>query len=200
MKKYLICLILAISTHNASAVSIEPPTPIDPVNPTQNNCDKEIYYKNCFDDEVYYSNCTQSACNNCENGIGISTPGTGTPGIISTETRKYTTHCPTSGDKTATCTCETTTTYSCDSGYYGTATSATTGCTKCPSNATCAGGNGSTFDCNKNYYKNGTTCTACPSSGLTESKGATNVTQCYITTFSDSTGSGIYTSKCYYTK
>ena len=47
--------------------------------------------------------------------------------------------------------CSSCTTYRCNSGYYGTARSASSGCTKCPSNATCAGGNGSTFVCAKGY-------------------------------------------------
>ncbi len=56
-------------------------------------------------------------------------------------------------------------TYECADGYYGTATSATTGCTACPDNATCAGGNASTFICNSGYVKlnsNPTVCTKCP--------------------------------------
>ncbi|MCM1294377.1 MAG: hypothetical protein NC311_02345 [Muribaculaceae bacterium] len=54
------------------------------------------------------------------------------------------------------------TSYYCDSGYYGTATSASTGCTKCPANTTCAGGNNSTFVCNSGYYKTDTGCVKCP--------------------------------------
>ena len=51
--------------------------------------------------------------------------------------------------------CSACTTYRCNSGYYGTALSASRGCTRCPTNATCAGGNNSTFVCNTGYYKNG---------------------------------------------
>ncbi len=100
--------------------------------------------------------------------------------------------------------------YACASGYYGTATSATTGCTKCPPNATCAGGNKSIFKCNKNYFQNGTSCTACPSAtdkngntliGQTAAAGATSERMCYLTsgsTFSDATGDWEYGSNCYY--
>lgn len=100
-----------------------------------------------------------------------------------------------------------TTTYTCASGYYGTATSASAGCTACPDNATCDGGNGSTFKCDVGYYKNGTACTRCPSSGgvygTTAAIGATDITECYLpsgTTFSDTGGSGTYTGNCHYAK
>ena len=102
--------------------------------------------------------------------------------------------------------CSSCTSYKCDSGYYGTATSASSGCTKCPLNATCAGGNNSTFVCDKGYYNNGTGCTRCPASGgiygTTANTGATAITECYIpsgSAFSDSTGNGTYTDNCYYT-
>ncbi|MDE6481825.1 MAG: hypothetical protein K2L25_03350 [Alphaproteobacteria bacterium] len=107
--------------------------------------------------------------------------------------------------------CSLCTSYKCNSGYYGTATSALSGCTKCPSNATCAGGNNSTFKCNKGYYKNGTSCSLCPffsipnnmiQTGTTSGTGATAITECYIPSgseFSDTSGSGSYTGDCYYT-
>lgn len=206
MKKYLICLILALYTHNASALTI-PETPIDP-NPT-NPLDPSLTgcagskWKSCPGNAIY-DGCSYSACVDCE-GTGVDLGDTSillpnSYGIVTSQTKQYETTCPTISDNNATCTCQTTTTYSCGSGYYGTATSERNGCTKCPSNATCDGGNGSTFLCDKNYYKNGTTCTPCPSSGITDTTGVTDITKCYITTFSDSTGSGIYTSKCYYTK
>lgn len=62
--------------------------------------------------------------------------------------------------------CSTVSTYRCRSGYYGTATGAGTGCTKCPDNATCPGGkNPSRFGCNISYYKStssATSCSRCP--------------------------------------
>lgn len=106
--------------------------------------------------------------------------------------------------------CSACTSYKCNSGYYGTATSALSGCTKCPSNATCTGGNNSTFKCNKGYYKNGTSCSPCPffripnnmiQTGTTSGIGATAITECYIPSgseFSDTSGSGSYTGDCYY--
>lgn len=98
--------------------------------------------------------------------------------------------------------------YKCASGYYGTATSSTSGCTKCPSNATCAGGNNSIFKCNKNYFQSGASCMACPSAtdrdgntlnGQTAADGATSFRMCYIASgskFSDETGDWEYTSNC----
>ena len=102
--------------------------------------------------------------------------------------------------------------YKCGLGYYGNATSATSGCTKCPANATCT--NGTSFNCNSGYYKSGLSCAKCPdpttgpgdegnwtvaSSGMVGSTGgiisgntgATNIGQCYLTNTSvvtDNTG------------
>lgn len=102
--------------------------------------------------------------------------------------------------------CSACNTYRCNAGYYGTATSGSSGCTACPANATCAGGNGSTFVCNQGYYKSGSACARCPSSGgvygTTKSSGATSITACYMpsgTAFSDTSGRGSYTGDCYYT-
>lgn len=102
--------------------------------------------------------------------------------------------------------CSACTSYSCNSGYYGTATSSSAGCVACPSNATCAGGNDSTFVCNRGYYKNGTTCNRCPTEdgvtyGTTKDAGATSMTECYMpanTSVTDWTGTYIFTSDCYY--
>ncbi|MBP3340379.1 MAG: hypothetical protein J6L47_01800 [Alphaproteobacteria bacterium] len=100
--------------------------------------------------------------------------------------------------------------YYCASGYYGTATGCSSGCTACPSNATCAGGNGSTFVCNTGYYKSGSSCARCPQHSASgnygsSSSGATSSTRCYISagttwTFNDTKGSGSekFPSTCYY--
>ena len=104
--------------------------------------------------------------------------------------------------------------YKCGKGYYGTATSETSGCTKCPANATCTRGTG--FDCNSGWYKNtsGNGCSPCPDpkTGPNDEKnwtvasssrvgstggimmgqtGATDIGQCYLTNTSvvtDDTG------------
>lgn len=62
------------------------------------------------------------------------------------------------------------------------------------------------YRCNQGYYGSGQSCTRCPSSGgvygTTALAGATAITKCYLssgTEFSDTTGSGTYTDKCYYT-
>jgi len=71
--------------------------------------------------------------------------------------------------------CLKSTEYRCAVGYYGSSSNGTSGCTRCPS----SGG----------IY------------GTTASAGSTSITSCYIpsgTSFSDSTGSGRYTSNCYY--
>jgi len=76
-----------------------------------------------------------------------------------------------------------------------------TQCETCPSNATCNGS--TTFSCKKNYYKKDSSCQPCPSSGLTDSAGATAITSCYLpggASFCDETGCGEIdgNSKCYY--
>ena len=104
--------------------------------------------------------------------------------------------------------------YKCGLGYYGTATSATSGCTKCPANATCT--NGTIFNCNSGWYENdvGNGCSPCPGpeTGPNDEKnwtvasssrvgstggimmgqtGATDIGQCYLTNTSvvtDNTG------------
>lgn len=143
----------------------------------------------------YDSSCTRTLTCNC----GTSSTGLANKyGIVATTTQKQEVYCV---GQTAYSKCVAgTTTYKCARGYYGTATSASAGCTACPANATCAGGNGSTFTCKANYYKNGSTCQPCPNSGKSTA-GSTSITSCYLpsgTTFSDSTGSGTYSDKCYY--
>lgn len=110
---------------------------------------------------------------------------------------------------TVTCVCNRSvrTTYACASGYYGTATGSTSGCTACPDNATCAGGNSSTFMCAAGYYKNssGDGCSACPPDELTgkqtSAAGASAVTDCYVpatATWTDDKGTKKFTAKCNY--
>lgn len=75
-----------------------------------------------------------------------------------------------------TATCTTTTVYQCAVGYYGSSTNGTSGCTRCPSS-------GGTY-------------------GTTDAAGSKSITNCYIpsgTEFSDTSGIGNYTGKCYYT-
>ncbi|MDE6478141.1 MAG: hypothetical protein K2L95_03205 [Alphaproteobacteria bacterium] len=149
---------------------------------------------------TYDSSCSNSACSLCNNRSS-SAGLTNSFGIVTSTTYRYETNCPSSYGGTATCSCkQTSSSYKCASGYYGTATSSTSGCTACPSNATCAGGNNSTFSCNKGYYKDGSSCSACPGIG-TSAAGATSISSCYIpagTTYSDSTGGGEYTANCPY--
>ncbi len=71
-------------------------------------------------------------------------------------------------------TCKNETQYRCAPGYYGTTTNGTSGCTRCPSSGGVYG---------------------------TSAAGSTSITSCYLpagTSFGDSTGSGQYTTACYY--
>lgn len=154
-----------------------------------------------YADSCYYSEDDGSpfqlmtACDLCKGGSSTSN------GITTTTANGTVTGSFPSGGGTVTCTCKRgTTTYKCASGYYGTATSASAGCTACPENAACSGGNNSTFMCLAGYYKNGWTCSQCPDRQYSPD-GATAITECRIisgTPFSDETGSGSYTADCYY--
>ena len=143
---------------------------------------------------TYDSRCEDNTfCTSCN-----STTRTNNYGIVVTTGRRITTTCN-NCHVTPSCSI-TSTTYKCASGYYGTATSATSGCTKCPTNATCAGGNGSTYVCNKGTYKTSSGCESCPSPGTSPS-GSTSISSCYIplgTTGSDGSGTYKYTANCYY--
>lgn len=183
-------------------------------------CTESTYKSACADDLTgsswSYHGCSVDSCNTCR------APNPSDPnsyGIITYDNNYYNVDCD-SRTQTATCTCQKAKAYRCASGYYGTATSASAGCTKCPDNATCAGGNSSTFKCNQGYYKNGSACTRCPASGsvygttkgkpitgsllYTEEYNATDITECYLPSgtpfISNTSGSGIYTNDCYYTK
>ena len=159
----------------------------------------------------YASSCTNSVfCNSCKDNT--LTSGTG---VDIHYIREMQFSQSVSGSVcTITPRCEIiSTTYECASGYYGTATSSTSGCTKCPANALCLGGNGSTFRCNIGYQKDGNECVpiecnagdyyiggfcrACPSPG-TSAGGLNGITSCYVTGGSDTTGSYSYTQNCYY--
>ena len=153
-------------------------------------------------------------CNSCKDGYGITDFSTGVTEYV-TRSRQWTcNNCV----NTATCVV-TGTRYECGSGWYGSPTSASGPCTRCPENATCPGG--TTFKCNIGYVKNadGTGCTKmariclpgqyrgedgecknCPSPG-TSASNSTGITSCYIPsgyTGSDTSGSYEYAANCYY--
>ena len=105
----------------------------------------------------YGNNCSKCSMNCSPNGLG--------EGIeLATEgTIYYGAYCSNEPEKTCG--------YKCAKGFYGTATSASAGCTKCPEHATCDGGNKSTFVCDDKYYKaeaNATKCTFCPDNAVCE--------------------------------
>ena len=181
-----------------------------------------VSYSCCADvcpitcDSVSYSvNCNSEFwCTSCKDGYGITDFSTGVTEYV-TRRRQWTcNNCV----NTATCVV-TGERYECGSGWYGSPTSASGPCTRCPENATCPGG--TTFTCNRGYVKNadGTGCTKmariclpgqyrgedgecknCPSPG-TSSRNASGITSCYIPsgyTGSDTSGSYEYAANCYY--
>lgn len=109
-----------------------------------------------------------------------------------------------------------TTTYKCASNYYGTPTSSNSGCTPCPENAYCYENSNSIFKCQVGYYQNGDKCEKCPDPTnftinnrvLTAGMGATSINECYLNAnpnqaergvfFTDDTGTGVFSEKCYY--
>ena len=142
---------------------------------------------------TYDSRCTNNTfCTSCKTSTRTAN------GVTTTTNRSLTSAC---NNCHVTPSCEiTSTTYKCAAGYYGTATSALAGCTKCPDNATCSGGNGSTYVCNSGTYKAYGACASCPSPG-TSPAGSTSISSCYIpsgTTGSDGSGTYKYTANCYY--
>lgn len=178
---FIITAIIIIPMCNAYAVL----TPEEVIQPS--SC-----YVQCATDEFgcssfSYSNCSDYACETCKDAQ--LKKESNNYGIDVITSRHYDVQCNFS-KCTASCECKSTSFYACSVGYYGTATSASAGCTPCPDNATCEGGNGSTFKCKATYYKNGNVCKRCPSSkdgGLGEgeawgssSVGATAITDCFI--------------------
>ena len=75
-----------------------------------------------------------------------------------------------------TCECTKTTAYRCASGYYGRSLNGTSGCSRCPSPT-----DGFFFG------------------GDSEAGNNSFITQCYVSSGSDSSGSYIYKENCYYT-
>lgn len=111
--------------------------------------------------------CINNRCAKCKSCSGAST-GTWTPHSTGYQKRTVTT-CNCNGTLT------THTEYRCDTGYYGTTSNGTSGCTRCPSSGDIYG------------------------SSVASS---ISITKCYLpsgTGFSNSTGSGTYTDNCYYT-
>ena len=140
---------------------------------------------------TFSASCTNTSVCNCKNSTTTSN------GVTTTTSREIYLWCE--GDtKYARCD-SSLPSYTCAADYYGTATSASSGCTACPANATCAGGNGSTFVCKAGYYKDGTSCKACES-GATSPAGSTSHTACCYpsgSSFSnDGKGSGTYKNAC----
>ncbi len=127
----------------------------------------------CYSDEDCAAAASNYGCinNRCQKCKSCSGASTGAWTAHTTGYQKRTvTYCECDGTK------HTKTEYRCAAGYYGNSTNGTSGCTRCPSSGGVYG---------------------------TSAQGSTDITSCYLpsgTTFSDSTGSGTYTSNCYYTK
>lgn len=196
-----------IINSNAVALNIGDLQPDIPIANPQ--CSKSTYWEICSTlTTTEYIGCSTSECLKCENSsLSSTTPNS--YGVLQDSNYTYKANCE---GWQSTCSCHNSTSYTCGKGYYGTATSFTSGCTACPANATCNGGNGSTFVCKAGYYKNGTSCAHCPGSeeggaGIGEtwgssSAGATNITQCYIEAWQeicDDTGCFDFTKDCYWT-
>lgn len=165
----------------------------------------------------YSVDCNSTSwCNSCKSDTFPVTNFSTGVATYKTRSRQWTcSNCV----NTATCVV-TNTRYECASGWYGSPTSASGPCTRCPENATCPGG--TTFTCNRGYrinadgtgctkieqivickpgeYKEDGECKDCPSPG-TSSLNASGITSCYIPsgyTGSDTSGSYEYAANCYY--
>ena len=147
--------ILQITEHTACMTGYE----LTSTSYTSTTCDMTYYYDMC-------TKACDGTCSNC-------TSGSWTAGNTGYQQRTKKT-C-----NTSTCVCSSSTEYRCASGYYGSSSNGTSGCTRCPSSGGVYG---------------------------TSAAGSTAITSCYLpsgttVSFSDSTGSGTakYTSNCYYT-
>ncbi len=128
-----------------------------------------------------YDHSNPACTENCCDSIGTTESSPDANHIISVITKTQTVTCATSSTGSNMVSCRIQGSCKCEQGYYGN-----------PAYNLLSGG------CTG-------TCTRCPSSGgvygTTASSGATSITECYIPsggTFSDDTGSGIYTGNCYY--
>lgn len=148
MKKLLFIFIALFCTHTIYAATVE----LDP----SVSCYRALPESPCKSATLACDDTT--TCNLCQNRAPQETTSE-TPGI--TEVTEYVWR---QGCDYTTCYCglSDTKTYKCASGYYGTATSQSTGCTKCPTGATCPGGNNSTFICPSDTLKTQDACNACP--------------------------------------
>lgn len=168
MKKLIFIFIASICLiENSNALTTDIIKPTTCIKATRPQC----YYEHKTPDET---TCSDDACASCKDEPSDIVNN----GVKQTSTRIFHENCPDQNGK-YTCRCETTITYECAKDFYGTATLASTGCTKCPDNAECKGGNNSTFTCKDGYTKN-TDQTSCVKEGLT----------CSDTQF-------IYDGKCY---
>ena len=179
----------------------------------------------CLNGGVSPSSSCQQACQMYSNSSPTISTANGIRTVSQTAI-KVTCGSDPSSSSNVSCVRTTTATYTCISGYYGTATSSSSGCNACPDNATCPGGNGSTFTCNAKFAKcGGSSCCSCiagnycPGDNIahscstdtghsyaTSAASSDAITDCYVPTtynwsFSnDGIGSGTqkFTSNCYY--
>ena len=162
----------------------------------------------------------------CQMHSGAASTTSTNNGVLTITSKSIKVVCGDNADSSdnVTCSVNHSTEYRCATGYYGTATSSSAGCTACPANATCVGGNNSTFVCNAGYIKNSSSCGACMAGNYcpgdnsmyscktnTNNTDATSaaksdaITDCYVPAsaswlFSDTVGSGTeqFSSNCYY--
>lgn len=138
-----------------------------------NCCEKCIYDNN-------NSDCTEKCCIN-KYGNNWNKPTyspTDLNGVVTVYTYTENVSCALSSTGTTIVSCSKNTSYICGTGYYGSPTNINKTCTQCPTSA------------------EGIV-------GTTNGNGKTQITDCYIkanTAFSDSTGSGVFSENCNYTK
>lgn len=186
--KYFAIAAIAVITPKVSPATVSP-TNCMVVMPADSNC---IPGDNCYSSSpLNCQKCTSTTMNNT-NGITVTTYAAwGIPTEF---------ECP--SEREVSCRCvPTSETYKCSAGYYGTATSESAGCTKCPTNASCSGGNDSTFVCNTGYYRNpnGSTgysdaCKICPQNATCW--GGSDAPSCNTGYYSGESSSSGYCQEC----
>ena len=95
--------------------------------------------------------------------------------------------------------------YRCATGYYGSPSEdwPHNGCKPCPEGAYGCGAGSSDFSCDEGYYRDGDKCISCKvatnNNFATSDPGATDITECYVDTFEDESGSGRHVlSHCFF--
>lgn len=144
------------------------------------------------------STCSASICESCKG----TTSTTNSYGVITTTTKLWTISgsCPSSG--TFSCYCQETSTYKCAAGYYGSPTSSSSSCTKCPDGKTSSPGATMASQCTDEGNLGDTiSCIGCPTQSLSWTAAADGYqARCVISTCEVRCASGYYGSASINTK